>query len=210
MTVERSGGIVPSPGLQCYFREQVTHAARNQGVRVTETTEFYVVNLLCEFMSTRRLYGEREGGRSTHEPLALMWKRALESGPDARIPILKRLGDLSLYVSGFFHASLSRRMVDVDYYIAMGGNAYDTVASLVGGRSGGDAFQDVYAELSDKFKALVDVLGEVAESSSFNGSQRDLLRLYERWLRTGSRRLAARLAEMGVVATGAADPTVVH
>jgi len=53
-------------------------------------------------------------------------------------------------------------------------------------------------ELADNFVRFVDVLSEVSERASL-GSNADLLRLYERWLRTGSPRSGQLLAERGVV-----------
>jgi hypothetical protein len=61
-----------------------------------------------------------------------------------------------------------------------------------------DTFAGVYGELSEKFAAFVDVLGEVSERSSMSSSL-DVLRLYEKWLRTGSRRDGERLASRGIV-----------
>jgi hypothetical protein len=58
----------------------------------------------------------------------------------------------------------------------------------------------VFAELADNFVRFVDVLSEVSERASL-GSNVDLLRLYERWLKTGSRRSGQLLAERGVVPT---------
>jgi hypothetical protein len=56
----------------------------------------------------------------------------------------------------------------------------------------------VFAELADKFVDFVDVLSEVSERSSC-ASNTDLLRLYERWLKTGSPHSGQLLVERGVV-----------
>ena len=54
-----------------------------------------------------------------------MYSDALEEeSGEARNQILRRLGDVALFISGVFSRSLKRRVVDVDYYIAMGGGAY--------------------------------------------------------------------------------------
>ncbi len=58
----------------------------------------------------------------------------------------------------------------------------------------------VFAELAQKFQPLVDALNEVSESA-YTHSDRDILRLYEIWLKTGSARCHALLARLGV------DPT---
>ena len=106
---------------------------------------------------------------------------------------LKQIGDLSLFISGFFSDSLRRKLVDVDYYVSIGGFAYNTLS-----RHESDTFSPVFAELAEKFADFVDVLSEVSERTSC-ASNLDLLRLYERWLKTGSRRCGQLLVERGVV-----------
>ena len=56
----------------------------------------------------------------------------------------------------------------------------------------------MFDELSDKFTAFVDVLGEISERTALT-SNADLLRLYEKWLRTRSRRSGDILATRGIV-----------
>ena len=68
-----------------------------------------------------------------------------------------------------------------------------------------DTFSPVFAELADKFVGFVDVLSEVSERASCS-SNADLLRLYERWLKTGSRRSGQLLVERGVVPNASARP----
>jgi hypothetical protein len=87
-------------------------------------------------------------------------------------------------------------LVDIDYYIQLGERAYGSLA-----RRGDDAFVDVFDELAEKFTAFVDVLGEVSEQTAVT-SNADLLRLYEKWLRTDSRRRANLLAARGIVPVG--------
>ncbi len=83
--------------------------------------------------------------------------------------------------------------MDVDYYVALGGYAYGSL-----GRRDEDARARIFTELADKFVRYVDVLCEVSERTTM-ASNADLLRLYEKWLRTGSRRDGERLAERGIV-----------
>ena len=106
---------------------------------------------------------------------------------------LKEIGDVALFVSGFFSDSLNRKLVDVDYYVSIGGRAYNVLS-----RVETDTFSPVFAELGEKFVGFVDVLSEVSERTSCT-SNSDLLRLYEKWLKTGSRRSGQLLVERGVV-----------
>jgi len=167
-----------------YFKELVDGSLARQGVVAGELTTFYVVQLLTGFLQRRA---------DDAEPLALKLARALESGGSEQRASLKEIGDVSLFISGFFADSLRRKLVDVDYYVSIGGCAYNVLR-----RKGTDTFSPVFAELADNFVSFVDVLSEVSERSAC-GSNMDLLRLYERWLKTGSARSGHLLVERGVV-----------
>jgi hypothetical protein len=119
-----------------------------------------------------------------------------ETRPEQRALRLRQLGDFSLYVAGFFTDSLSRKLVDVDYYIGMGGAAYENVARLEEKR----ARAILFAELAGKFPQFVDVLAQVSEETGFQpDNSQDLLRIYDLWSKTGSERLARQLAKAGIV-----------
>jgi hypothetical protein len=180
------------------FRELVGEAVARQGVRASEHASFYLVNLLTDFIHTRRLFPAGiEGGPTLVELLA----GALESGPAVRLAAFRRMGDFALFVSGFFSDSLNRKLVDVDYYAAMGGGAYAHASRLAAGFGSGEIFE----ELSREFVAFMDVMAEVGERSQIAGSNRGLLRHYETYVRTGSERARRKLEESGVLPVRSLD-----
>jgi hypothetical protein len=181
-------GVVRRESAVEYFKELVEGALARQRVAAGELTSLYVVNLLTGFLH-RPARGEDD------TPLALRLGEALDAAGARQREILRQIGDQSLFISGFFADSLQRKLVDVDYYVSIGGAAYTTLS-----RSERDTFSAVFAELADNFVAFVDVLSEVSERASCS-SDSDLFRLHERWLRTGSRRTAGLLIENGVVLT---------
>ena len=196
-------GLVSVVSAQEYFRDLLGEALTRQKLAVHRETEFYLVNLLAEFLDSDKLFQARDDGSKDQAPLALMLANALEAPREAQVPALRKLGDVSLYVSGFWSDSLSRSVVDIDYYIRMGGTAYSQVAALTPSRSA----RPLYEELSDKFQAFVDVLAEVAEHTAMV-TNTGVVRLYERYVKTGSARLARMLGEKGVVAQVPADAKV--
>ncbi len=103
-------------------------------------------------------------------------------------------------MSGFFPDSFHRKAVDVDYYVSMGEYAYGSLS-----RRDTDAFGEVFSELARKFVAYMDVLSDVSEHSGIRSSM-DVLRLYEKWLRTGSARDGQRLIDRGIVPNGSIGP----
>ncbi len=170
-----------------YFRELVESSMKHQDLAAQELTSFYVVNLLTGF-----IYLDRSPARSD-EPLGVRLAKALQTGGVAQRDGLRQVGDLALVIAGFFSDSLSRSLVDVDYYIQLGELAYGSLA-----RQRVDSFGGVFDELAEKFVGFVDVLNEVSEKTMLT-SNTDLLRLYEKWLRTGSRRSGDLLVARGII-----------
>jgi hypothetical protein len=180
---------------QEFFYELVSQALEKQHIRPQPETEFYLVNLLNQFMITERLFVSNGEGEMKSEPLALMLKDALDqTNTEVRRSLLRQVGDVSLYTAGYFQDSLIRKLVDVDYYIGMGGSAYGQVSNLSTEPQQGK----VYSELSEKFSKFVDVFAEVSDKTSPK-SEKDLLRTYELWVKTGSEKAAKTLQEAGIV-----------
>ena len=55
----------------------------------------------------------------------------------------------------------------------------------------------VFDELACKFQSVVDAIGEISDTARV-WSSKDVLRLYEVWLKTGSRRAQGLLQHLGV------------
>ena len=132
------------------------------------------------------------------KPLAHMLADALEApSASARQRGLQRLGDVSLFIAGFFARSFARKLIDIDYHIAMGGNAYSSLADTMQRSLSGRCVAAVYAQLAQKFQGLVDALNEVSDMS-YRYTDADILRLYEIWMKTGSPRARGLLRQLGV------------
>lgn len=191
-------GVLPVPNLRDYFRESIDSVIYKQRVDVGPHAAHYVVNLLTIFARSEDLY-EDHGDAYGLRPLALMMADAADAATaDERNFALQRIGDVALFIAGFFAESLAKKLVDLDYYIYMGGNAYGSLSEEIRGTARGRALADVYRELARKFQVVVDVLNEVRDGAR-QASDIDLLRTYEVWLKTGSRRAAMLLEENGVM-----------
>ena len=174
-----------------YFKELVDSALIRQHIQAGDLTAYYLVNLLCQFVRP-----DTRGSDLDTEPLAIRLTTALQTGGSEQRARLRSLGDFSLFTSGFFSDSLRRRTVDVDYYVSMGEYAYGSLS-----RRDEDAFAEVFGELARKFVGYMDVLADISERTALTSSA-DLLRLYEKWLRTGSSRDGRKLIDRGIVPNG--------
>ena len=203
--------IQPVSSLKEFFRDALHDALAHQRVAVEGETEHYVVNLLTLFSDADALFERDADGqnRSRLKPLALMLGEAMEAPtPEARFRALQRLGDVSLFIAGFFSAGFARKLVDIDYHIAMGGRAYGTLAENCS-PARGRTIRQVFGELAAKFTPMVDALNEISETS-YQHSDRDRLRLYELWVKTGSERSRKLLRKLGVEPAPAARSLLVN
>jgi hypothetical protein len=205
MQAVTAGSLVAVSSLREFFRDAFHTASVHQHLDIDEQAEAYVVNLLTMFSRAEALY-ERTPEGLRIRPLAHMLSDALEApSAAARQRGLQRLGDVSLFVAGFFARSFARKLIDIDYHIAMGGNAYSSLADTMQRSVSGRCVAAIYAQLAQKFQRLVDALNEISETS-YRHSDADILRLYEIWMKTGSARAHGLLKQLGVqpVAAGAA------
>src|SRR5579862_5593317 len=197
MQAVSEGSLVAVSSLREFFRDAFHAASARQHLDIDEQAEQYVVNLLTMFSRADALYEQTPDGLRIR-PLAHMLADALEAkSAGERHRGLQRLGDVSLFIAGFFARSFARKLIDIDYHIAMGGNAYSSLADTLQRTLSGRCVAAVYAQLARKFQGLVDALNEVSDMSH-HYSDADILRLYEIWMKTGSPRARGLLRELGV------------
>ena len=196
----------PNPSLtldttpESFFFEMVRNAIDRQQVRLQPETEFYVVKLLKRFIFSDALYSRDQNGDLQEQPIAFLYKEALEANatPEQKA-LFQNVGDISLFRAGFFQERLKRGNLDLNYFIGMGGSAYQNAAR----RSEERHFKDLFSELADQFGKCVSILNEVSEATTPTRTEQDQLRIYEMWDRTGSERAARTLNRLGIkIATG--------
>lgn len=183
--------------LRDFFRHSVGDAMESNQLSADHQTSCYVVNLLTLFARAEAFH-EATGSPDGRKPLALMLADALDaSTPEQRCASLQKIGDVALFMSGFFADDLQDSVVDLDYYVSMGGGAYSSLSSEARGTVRGRALGRVFAELGEKFQAFVDVLNDV-RAQACAASDADTLRQYEVWLKTGSNRARRLLEQQGI------------
>lgn len=197
----RMSGPAAQPLVHCanlreFFRDSVDTAMESNRLTADHQTAYYVVNLLTLFASADA-YHEATTGTPRRKPLALMLADALDApSREQRCTGLQKLGDVALFIAGFFAGDFEDSVVDLDYYVSIGGTAYSSLSAEARGTARGRVLGQVYAELGEKFQQFVDVLNDVRAPRM--GTDTDLVRQYELWRKTGSARAERVLREQGV------------
>ena len=178
-----------------FLRKRVKQAINAEAIITSEWAEFYLVNLLQQYLLADKLFENSEEGRQ-EQPLAILLLTAMNDNKiSGKIVHLRQLGDNALYMSGVFKDHIvSKKMVSIDYYKSMGAGAYLSLSSMLSG----DDLSDLYKELAENFVSLAHVLA-AATICEGELSATELLKTYERWLKTGDENHLKILKRYGLI-----------
>src|SRR5262245_46616497 len=195
----REPSIAIAPNISQYFQAVISDAIRVRQVEATDAAASYLVSLLCGYA-----HPDEEAGSTFNQPLTFLLHDAMNALGADRFKRLRCLGDHSLYALGFFAGHIELKGVDRGYVSTVGSTAYREAAAMLRLKAQKtERGPNVLSELAAKFDRFAEVLRDVAEGTLACGArdERSVVKLYERWLKTGSARLAEELGSHGIVPT---------
>lgn len=179
--------------LRDYFTLELRAVMEKHKLPARDASVVYLASLLSRHIESDRFFCVGPDGKPTDTLLTDLYIQYLQAKTEEKKIILQRLGDICLMVSGYFAESIRGKLVDLGFYFGMGGSAYHNLAHMIQETEPKETFD----ELSAKFESFSNVLGEMSERSGLQ-SNKDVLRLYERWITTGSDRLRNLLTDKGI------------
>ena len=179
-----------------HFSEVVHEACAQRQVKTHPQIEAYLVQVLKHYVISNNFHHplQNEAEEKIPDTFAEMYLLALNSETTKKKELMRTVAERSLYLTGFFAESLSKKVVDLEYYTQIGSAAYSNLAAW----TREDALATVFNVVSRRFTDFVYVLNYVSEKSLIQ-SNPDVLKLYDRYLRTGSELAREKLTELGVV-----------
>lgn len=183
--------------LRSWFRGRLEDALGRRGVGAGEGTRAYLVDLLARV-------GLGQENDALSRPLALQLAEARSAERCERLRLYRGLGDDALYLRGFCADHLDHRGITTEYVATLGEEAYDAAGGLSLGPAG-----EVYRELARKFEPFAEALDDVREGTTLR-TPSDIVRLYEKWTRTRSPKIAERLSAEGVFPAMGLPTKLVH
>lgn len=186
---------ITETSLAAYFRKRLARYAQRLRPPPHDDTCWYLGSLLDRFARSEQLFAWQDG-QMTLRPLALLYGDALHAKNEReRCLLLQHLGDMSLFLGALFPERFARHGLQRDYFIGMGGGAYDYLAD--------NARQNrhIFAELARTFAHMLALLSSVC-SRSQPVSAADILALYQRWLNTGDPLAERQLRALGIALSG--------
>jgi hypothetical protein len=182
---------ISESSLPDYFRIRLRRSAKQLNLNPHADTLWYLGNLLDRYGHSDQFFDYDQGHRGLR-PLALLYDdaRCAVSEPE-RCLLLQRLGDLALFVGALFPERYARRGIRRDYFVGMGGGAYDYLAERA------PANRHIFRELTHHFARMIELVAAAGARHS-RLSHDEVLRLYARWLQNGSPALARQLRALGI------------
>jgi len=186
---------ITETSLSSYFSKRLTRYARRLRPPPHEDTCWYLGSLLERFGRNEELFSYQDG-HVTLRPLALLYSDAIQANNSReRCLMLQQLGDMALFLGALFPERLTRHGIHQNYFIGMGGSAYDYLADNA------RANRHIFAELANTFTLMLEMVANAC-SRTQRLTTEEVLALYQRCLSTSDPVIERQLRALGIELTG--------
>ena len=193
--MESSNRPITETSLSVYFKDRVSECAQRYKPPPHEDTCWYLSSLLDRFGRSEHFF-LYEVGRYALRPLALLYGDAREATSEReRCLVLQQLGDMALFLGALFPERFTRRGIQQDYVVGMGGGAYDYLAE------NSRQNRHIFAELANTFTRMLELLASACSRESQLGAE-GIMALYQRWLQTRDPVVGSQLTAIGIDLSG--------
>jgi len=166
--------------VEGFIVDEIEAAEEKLNIRLSKYTKIYILDLLKRLCTQKdplnlELIGDR--------PLAIVLMEAVRKDIFQKIRDLKAVGDISLIFSGLYPEHLTRRLVDIDYYIEIGQKSYHLLSDTYSNFKRQQELFILYSQLVAEFITLIQILTEIASELHFL-DELDIEKAYNRYKRT--------------------------
>ncbi len=189
--MKSTSAVISGQSLNEYFMHRLSRSTSALKPEPNDDTLAYLAAMLTRLAHAEDLFSYHEG-RLTLQPLALLYRDALEApSQQLRCLMFRQLGDQSLFIGALFPELYKRMGIHQDYFIGMGGGAYQYLADQ------GASHHQVYQYLSRHFSPVLNSVAQACHKEICFDAQ-DVFALYQKWLATGDRACRQQLEAMGI------------
>jgi hypothetical protein len=186
---------ITETSLSSYFSKRLTRYAERFRPPPHEDTCWYLGTVLERFGRSEELFSYQDG-QMTLRPLALLYSDAIEAdNTRQRCLMLQQLGDMALFLGALYPERFSRHGILQDYFIGMGGSAYDYLADNA------KSNRHIFAELANTFTRMLEMVANAC-SRTQHFTTEEVLKLYQRWLGTRDPVIESQLRALGIELAG--------
>ncbi len=144
-----------------YFSEVLQNALKKSNVSLSDSAQVYIIHMLDDFSRSEKIFSGVEYGEKIY--FFDLLNRALVSQDQEALRIFRHMGDVSLYLCGFFEEFTQNKLISVSYYIDMGISAYAQASEI--SRAYTASNSATFLELSDQFCNIAKVLKKITNNN---------------------------------------------
>ena len=149
-----------------YFSESLQKALEINKLNLSESAQIYLIYMLDDFISAERTFAGIE--RKEQIYFTDLLNRALDSSDQEALRIFRYMGDISLYLLGFFKKISLNKKMPSSYYISMGSLAYSQASYISRLYAANNAA--IFLELSEQFIFIVETFKNMSFHNSSNNN----------------------------------------
>ena len=182
-------------GFDGFFMDEIEAAEERLDIELSPHSKLYLLYLLKQLSEKEDFFHSKI---VQDKPLGIVLLEALHKSIFEKIRDLKIVGDLSLIFSGLYPEFLTRRLVDIDYFIELGRKSYHLLSDTYSSYKTKQELFILYSQLVDDFLRLIEILTEISSDLHFM-NETNLAKAMSRWQKTKVRRYLEILAENRVI-----------
>lgn len=175
--------------------EIVSENEKKVSLELNDYSKLYLLNTMKNLIEKNDFFYTEIIGEDS---LGEAFMRAFTKDLLGKIKTLKAVGDLCLIYSGFFPDKLNRKLVDIDYFIKLGQLSFLALYRIYSTMNSVSDLKNLYLEVSKEFLKIVTVMLEIARKFKLLNED-NLLKVYERWQKTGISVLYNILRERNII-----------
>lgn len=153
--------IITTPSLQSFFFNDLNEINKKSLCPIPESIIYYSSEVLEKFSLSEDFFDFSEG-KAKEKILGMKLLEATQYPREEQKRIYKDVADMSLMVCGYFSESVSKKIVDTQYYSQLGKMAYGRLDNCA------PAFLDIpcfYSMLATSFENLTTLLNLLANKN---------------------------------------------
>lgn len=181
--------------VEDFFRDEVERIAIKHGLQLNDPIKNYVKEVLVKFVDHHELKLSHPRVPEKSLSPTEFWLETQQLPFAQQMMALQYLGDYSLFTTGFFGENIKKSCLDMDYFQSLGGKAYQRAGEIRESIAAERAL-NVFFTMSESFTKISELISEIFDQTMLHDPERSL-KLFERWQKSGSSRLARLLVENG-------------
>lgn len=171
------------------FFDLVNEFEKKLKISLSEYSKLYLMKMLEQLAEGNDYFNTAV---MEDKSLAEILMEAVHKNIFERIRNLKALGDLCLLFGGLYPEFMTKKLVDIDYFINIGKNSYNLISDTYKNYTSKYELYMLYNKLAEEYLKLINILTEISDELNFLDRD-NLYKSFKRWEKTGIKKYSEML-----------------